>query len=161
MTRFSDRMPEVAALLNPAFTARLLFESTDGFSASNGDPMPFPLAFLTLPLVLHEETRQALPKDRRKRFAAWIAEHPWIVTNFPSRAAEMMELTREGLRFALRAEVLRITDEGGLQIGRAARPALSSQSTDVASCAKAARLVGMWFQTTDVATTFALLGVRP
>ncbi|WP_368666178.1 three component ABC system middle component [Micromonospora sp. CV4] len=161
MTRFAERLPEVAALLNPAFTARVLFESARGFSDGDDDPMPFPLAFLTLPLVLHEETRQALPRDRRKRFAAWVSENPWIVATFPARAPEMVELTREGLRFALRTGMLRVTSEGGLQIGRVPRPLSAAQGADVAACVRAARIVGMWFRTTDIATAFALLGVRP
>ncbi|WP_406085488.1 three component ABC system middle component [Micromonospora zamorensis] len=140
----------------------MLCESARGFSdGSSGVPMPFPLSFLTLPLVLHEETRQALPRDRRKRFAAWVTENPWIVATFPARAPLMVDLTREGLRFALRSGMLNITSEGGILVGRPPRPLASTQGADVAACVRAARIVGLWFRTTDIATAFALLGVRP
>ncbi|WP_442929789.1 three component ABC system middle component [Micromonospora sp. WMMC241] len=161
MTRFTERLPEAAALFNPAFTARVLTESVSGYFEGSGEAMPFPMAFLALPLVLHEETRQALPRNRRKRFAAWIAENPWIVATFASRAPETVELTREGLRLALRTGMIRVANEGGLLLGTRPRPVPTAQSVDVVACVRAARIVGLWFQTTDIATAFALLGVRP
>lgn len=156
----ANRLPEVAALLNPAFTGLVLSHAVDSYLGESGRPMPWPVAFLVLPLVLHEETRENLPRSVRKKFLVWATEHAEIRLGFPRRAQALTEVTREAIRFALRNGALMV-DSLGLRTITKPRTVSKSQSGDLLACAKAADFCGRWVALTDPITTFLILGVRP
>lgn len=112
-------------------------------------------------MVLNQGIRDALPRSARKRFAAWVAEQPWLLLDFAERAAPTVSLTREALRKGVRGGILNI-QRGGLLVDTRLRPPNSAvHGDDVVACTRATRLIGTWLRTTEVATAFALLGVRP
>lgn len=156
MTSWADRPQVEATLLNPALLAVLLAASARDYEAAESR-MPWPVAFLVLPLVLHRPTRSALPRDTRTHLSTWIRREPVLRAGFPARAAAMVPLTREGIRFGLRAGVLRLegaTLTGHLPIDRPAG--------ELGQLLGKASLVGRWIAKTDQASTaFALLGVAP
>ena len=51
---------EAAIVQNPALGAFALWKFGLAYQARNGDRAVLPLAFLVLPLILHEETRQVV-----------------------------------------------------------------------------------------------------
>ena len=61
MRAWADRPPEVAALLNPAQLAAISAAAASQYERASRQAMPWPLAFLVAPLVLHRGTREALP----------------------------------------------------------------------------------------------------
>jgi hypothetical protein len=119
--------------------------------------MPWPLAFLIPPLVLHRPTREALPRDTRTHLSTWIRRQPLLRAGFPDRAAAMVPLTREGIRLGLRAGVL--TRDGSTLIGHLDN---EPPEGELRQLARHAALVGRWLAKTDQPSTiFALLGVAP
>ncbi|MGI5178704.1 three component ABC system middle component [Dactylosporangium sp. CA-152071] len=160
MTAITRRSPEAAALFNPAFTGILLIHAVREYESEVSGPMPLPFAFLVLPAVLHEETRQALPRSSRKKLVAWMNEHPVLRAGFPQRAAALTQITREALRFALRSGALAI-ESGGLSTASRSRKFSKSQGAEVVDCGRAASLLGRWFASVDVVTAYVLFGVRP
>lgn len=161
MSRTHPRVPEAQALLNPAFGAYLLACGVHAANRAEAHrPLPWPAAFLVLPLVLPEDTRQALPARTSRSLAAWLADHPQQRALFPDRAAALTPYTRASMRTALRHQVLQITGQG-LRCPRAPRKAAPDNGTEVADCAKKAAIIGRWLAAVDLATAFRLLGVRP
>ena len=156
MTAWNHRPQIEATLLNPALLAVLLAGAAGDYDAS-GAGMPWPLAFLVLPLVLHRPTRTALPRDTRTHLSTWIRRQPVLRAGFPERAASIVPRTREGIRFGLRAGILSF-DGANLLGNLTAEPAPG----ELGQLIRSARLVGRWLAKSDQASTpFALLGVAP
>jgi hypothetical protein len=119
--------------------------------------MPWPVAFLVPPLVLHRPTRESLPSDTRTHFATWVSRQPLLVAGFPRRALVMVEPTREALRMTIRAQ--RVVLSGGtLMVTSLRRPPVG----ELRQLLRTASLVGRWLARLDQpSTAFALLGVTP
>lgn len=154
------RVPEAQALLNPAFGAYLLASSIHAATKAADRPLPWPSAFLVLPLVLPQDTRADLPVRASRSMAAWLTEYPHHQAAFAGRAAQLTGYTRASLRTALRHAAIKVT-EVGLSCPRPPRPATAAPGDEVADCARRAALVGRWLAVIEPATAYTLLGVRP
>jgi hypothetical protein len=71
-------------MLNPALLAAVTAAASEEYARSSGVAMPWPYAFLTAPLVLHRDTREALPRDTRTYIATWITQNPVLRLASPS-----------------------------------------------------------------------------
>jgi ABC-three component (ABC-3C) system Middle Component 3 len=156
VTAWAERPRVKATLLNPALVAVLLAAAARDYETEAAG-MPWPLAFLVPPLILHRPTRDALPRNTRTHLSTWIRRHPLLRAGFPNRAAAMVPITREGIRFGLRAGVL--ARHGAALTGHlAAEP----PAGELRQLVRRAALVGRWLAKTDQpSTVFALLGVAP
>ncbi|WP_280442363.1 three component ABC system middle component [Nocardia brasiliensis] len=158
MGQWSERAPAVADLLNPALTAAIIAATAIEYDRRVARPMPFELAFLMVPLVLHRETRSSLPIRIDSHLATWVTTHEVLAAGFGARAKALVEPVREGLRFGLR--------HGAISVDRAnitghLRPYRPAEIGDMAEIVKKARFIGRWFtQLESSATAFALLGVE-
>ncbi len=161
MRAWAGRSPESAALLNPALLAVVCAAAASQYERESDEAMPWPLAFLVAPLVLHRGTREALPRNTRTHLSTWITNHPVIRAGFPQRALSLTELVREGLRFGMSHSALSVTADGRMHavLSSSARPI---KDGDAAEIVRSAGFVGKWFTRADQpATLFALLGVAP
>lgn len=156
MTLWTERPRIEATLLNPSLLAVLLAAAARDYETEEPG-MPWPLAFLVLPLVLHRPTRDALPRDTRTHLSTWIRREPLLRAGFPSRAGAMVPLTREGIRLGLRAGVL--VRDGPVLTGHLNAEAPAGELRQLINRAS---LVGRWLAKTDQpSTVFTLLGVAP
>ncbi|MFC4035765.1 three component ABC system middle component [Streptomyces polygonati] len=157
----APQVPEARALLNPAFGAYLLACSVNAATRSAArTPVPWPAAFLVLPLVLPADTRADMPARASRSMGAWLTQYPHHQARFAERAHELTGYTRASLRTALRHHAIEVTGTG-LRTPRAPTPLPSDFGEEVTDCAQRAALVGRWLAATDLATAFTLLGVRP
>ncbi len=158
MRSWSERTSAVADLLNPALLAVVTAAAASEYERRDGSPMPFELAFLVAPLVLHRATRAELPNRYDSHLARWVTTHEVLAAGFGDRARDLVQPVREGIRFGLRTGTLQL--EGTALRGnlRSRRPA---RIGDVAEVVAKAGFVGRWFtQLESSATAFALLGVE-
>jgi len=165
MTPWTQRSREERALLNPGFCANLLWHAARGYAGASDSALSFEESFLVLPLVLHRETREALPRDTRTSLAAWIEDNPLARGRIASRAPLLVSFTKEGLTFG-GVHGFILLDGGRLYAKTtwkiAVNRALRESSDEVRGCAKRADFVGKWFaQTGSAPTVLALIGVRP
>lgn len=157
MNLWTERSPVEKAMLNPALIALCLAHSADGYQRVGRSAMPWPVAFLVPPLVLHKPTRDALPANARSHFTNWAGNNPRLVIGFPRRAQAMCDPTREGLRVAIRHGLVSL--DGGFIRPRTLRPARQGEIRDIL---KDALLVGRLLGSLDQpSTAFSLLGVAP
>ena len=120
--------------------------------------MPFELSYLAAPLVLHRDTRAALPVRVDSHLAKWVIANEVLAAGFGPRAHALVEPVREGLRFGLRIGAIEL--EGG-RIAGSLRSRAPATIGDVGDIVKRAGFVGRWFTQIDsTATAFALLGVE-
>jgi len=165
MTPWSQRSREERALLNPGFCANLLWHAARGHASVHAQALSFEEAFLVLPLVLHRETREALPRNKRTSLAVWLYGNPLTRELIAGRARLLVPFTKAGMILGGVQGLIRL-DQGRLHAEeawkRSVSRSLKSSSDEVRSCAKRAEFVGMWFAQAGSATTvFALIGVRP
>ncbi|MEV7507182.1 three component ABC system middle component [Streptomyces sp. NPDC091201] len=151
---------EVQALFNPAFGAFLLATAVNTATKKAKLALPWPSAFLILPLVLPTDTRDSLPGKSTVTLSAWAHEHPHLQAAFAERAAALTAYTRTSLRTAVRHQAVDVTP-GGLVCPGRPKPPSAAPGEEVAACARAAALVGRWLAVTDPPRAFTALGVRP
>ena len=162
MIQWSERPSELRYLLNPAFCARVLYASFAEYEKHTGTPMPFPLVYLVLPLVLHKRTREAI--SSRTAFLNWIQNNPKLMIGFGKRAKELVPITNEALEFLIQAKRINVTLDGNIVINGSEKKLSKTKFTDseVRECILKAEHVARWFAITGkVQTIYISLGVRP
>lgn len=162
MTRtWAQRPLEERTLFNPAFIARIVRASAEGYEQESGEGMPFPLAFLVPPIVLHRPTLDALPRAVTTNLLVWLDQHPYLRQTYPERARAVVAATREGLTMGLQSGLID-RERARLvapPLARRRRPLSTDHSERILTRAK---FVGRWLAGSgDVATIFAQWGVVP
>lgn len=167
MQPWPARAVEEANLFNPAFCGMLLSTAVANFLEKATRPMPFALAFLVLPVVLHERTRQALPRSTVTGLLPWIEEHRGILVDFGGRVQRLVPISREALTFSLAKGTLAIEPEARALTVGASRKAPTERrtplfTTDARDCLERAAFLGRWFAAAGTAPTiFGAWGVQP
>ena len=165
MTPWTSRSPEERALLNPSFLSLLFWHAASGHLAEGGAGLPFATSFLVLPMVLHRNTRESLPKIVTTSVPVWLADNPLVRARLAERSRMLVPYTKEGLMFGGMRGILTMSGEA-VSAERGWKPKLSKElrrsSDEVRACANRANFLGRWFARTGTpATVMALMGVRP
>jgi hypothetical protein len=164
MRTWEDRPPEVAHLLNPAFCGRVIYEYARSYVAESGRTMPYALAFLVLPLVLHPCTQQTM-NSRTRHFLAWINSNQHINIGLAQRARALVPYCREALTFLYQSRVLTINapDASLAVVGRIRRRRPSPlPDDDTRTCLGKSALLEKWFaRVNSPPTIYASLGLMP
>jgi hypothetical protein len=156
-----QRAPDVANLFNPAFCAALINRVAAGYSATLSPGLPFPLAFVALPVLLHPESADALPSTARTNFHGWLLENPQVLIGFPERARAMTPLVREAISFGLNNEILLLNNLYVAQSSEKQIKRWEKEEYNVKYARNSQLLGKLLGQLPDVTTTFALFGIRP
>ena len=163
-TPWVERPPEQARLLNPAFIGATVWSCARGYSSTNDEDLPYALAFVAVPIVLHKTTREGLPRSTRTSMASWLAENARAHVGFADRAGALVPLVKEAVLFASTGALLTVND-GCLIAGHRPRSMARFEReamNEVKACIKKAEFVGKWFAGSgDYATVMALWGVAP
>lgn len=165
MMPWRTRPREEAHLLNPAFCCANLAAAAIGYDGTAQTGLPFPLAFMVLPIVLHKPTRDALPRSTTTSLAAWIQENATARVQFYERLMSLKPYTREAVQFGLLFDWLAMRAGGRIQsvvdenmMNRSTR----TLTDDARECVMRSRLLGKWFAAAGPASTvMALWGIRP
>jgi hypothetical protein len=160
------RSAETRNLLNPSFCSILLWSAARGYAEqSQKRTLPFEIAFLILPIVLHRGTRELLPRTPRTSLAVWLDENPLVRAHITERARLLVPFTRETLMFGGLYGVLKFSGRdviGPKEWHKKISETINGCSAEVKECIKKAEFIGKWFAKTGTATTImALLGVKP
>jgi hypothetical protein len=161
-----ERSPEEANLFNPAFCGALVVKAVENFTKNAGDGLPFSLAFLILPIVLHRETRQSLPRTTITSLLAWIEDHQHQLVGFPDRVRRLRPITQEAVMFGLAHEALRVSESGLIILG--STRVVTTERTmilfteEARDCIDRSGFVGRWFaKAGSPSTIMAIWGVAP
>ena len=143
MNTWPQRPIEHRTLLNPAFLATIVAEVATAYATEGGRPLPFALAFLAVPVVLHEPTREALPTIATSMYT-WLDRNPQARVHIPPLARQFVPHTREAISFGARAGALEFATAGCLTAIPLARPRRGTQTSDLRRCRDRARFTGRW-----------------
>lgn len=127
--------------------------------------MPYPLAFMVLPIVLHKSTRSRLPRSTRTSMASWLQENGDAKVQFGNRVVALKAHTREAILFGCAQQRL----EFGTGIGLHTRYAdseierfIRTLEGEAKECMSKARQFGKWIASAGTAQTIMVLwGIRP
>lgn len=163
ITPWQKRPPEIAHLLNPAFCSIVLKESVYGYQRESGNNMPFVLAFLVLPLILHRPTRDVLPRSVATKFHSWIHSNQSILVGFHDRTRSLVNFTKEAIYWSMHSGILIVDDNGGLFTPKVKTKTFNfPESSDAESCIKNAYFLGRWLtRSGEPSTIYAILGIKP
>lgn len=166
MQPWSNRVVEEANLFNPAFCGVLIAQMSYDYAKKAHHPMLFPLAFLSLPIVLHRATRQALPGSTVTSLLPWIQDHREQLVDFATRVKRLRDVTREAVLFAAQHEFLAVDAGGGLSSGSKRKTATERRTglftAEARECVDRAGFLGRWFAAAGTTQTiFAAWGIAP
>jgi len=163
-TPWIERPPEQARLLNPAFIGATIWSCARGYVGIDERGLPYALAFVAVPIVLHKATREDLPSTTRTSMASWLGENPRALVGFADRARALVPLVKEAILFASNGAMVSFHEGRLIAADRPRSMAgFEREATDeVKACIKKAELVGKWFaRSGDYTTVAALWGVAP
>lgn len=162
MKAWRERPIEEAHLLNPAFCCAAVTSSVIGYTSVENEGMPFPLAFMILPIVLHKPTRDLLPRDIRTSLPAWIQDNTSVRILFYERAILMRQYTREALIFGSIYNWLTFQEKGNVKPLINADKTFKKLQDEARECVSRAGFLGKWFALAGSAeTVMTLWGIRP
>jgi hypothetical protein len=166
MQSWPSRVIEEANLFNPAFCTALLAKASEDFLKKAGKPLPFPLAFLILPIVLHRATREALPGSTVTSLLSWIEGSREHLVDFPTRVRRLKDISRESILFGTQCGSLTMTLEGELAPGPQNRTATERRTplftAEARNCVERAGFLGRWLAVAGTtATIYAAWGITP
>jgi len=156
------RSPVPASMFNPALVAVTIATAANQYEETAGFPMPWPLAHLVTPLVLHLPTREALPRTKATSLMKWAGDNTVLIAGFPARAKQMAPYVREGLRFGLREGTIELV--GGEALRSLAEPQIQPRKAagDLPVIYRAAGMIGRVFgRAGSAASIYAALRVQP
>lgn len=159
MRPWLSRSKEAANLFNPAFCCAVLSATVCNYSQQDNLGMPFPLAFIVLPVILHKQTRNALPYNTRTSLAAWLEEKPYARIQFYERAISLKPFVREAILYGVTSDWLAI-ESGRLKTkltDSKFKNFLQLMDGEARECVLRARLVGKWFAVAGSAETILSL----
>lgn len=162
MISWSKRPAEVAFLLNPAFCGEILLCCIGNYQNVCRQPMPFLLAYLILPIVLHKKTRDIMPNSISTKMHIWIQDNQECKIGFAERVKNLIPITKETIGFLMQLNLLALDDQGGLHLNQGTLPNFPHEDKEILDCIKKARIVGHWFSISGpVSSIYTMWGVRP
>jgi hypothetical protein len=157
MLEWEQRPVEVTHLFNPAFCGTLIAKTTETYFGAAGQGLPFGLAFLILPVILHQETRNALPRRTTTTLLAWIENHQSQLIGFPDRVHRLRPVTQEAVMFDLAHQIMRVADSGDLVPGEvrvsSTSTALRPLTPDAQDCIRKSLFLGRWLAAAGTPST--------
>lgn len=158
---WQERSQPAADVLNPAIVAVCIAWCARRYENDRDEPMPWELAFLVVPLVLHRTTRAAYPRSVSTHFGKWVNDNAEALARFSKNASAFAPYVREGLRYGLRSGALTLTVDATLS-AKIPEQIKLIPNTEFRQIATAAALTGAWFASAGtVENVFNQLGVSP
>lgn len=157
------RIPaDAAALFNPAYCAAILHRTSSGYQTISGSGLPYALAFIALPVILHPASAECLPSSSKTRLHNWLLVNPDVLIGFAERSRSLAPFVREAVGFGLQTQVLQLVEPDLLapltsnQVGK-----WEKRPYNLLTAKKAVVLGKLLSQIREVPTIFTLFGIRP
>ena len=158
---------EVRSIQNPALGAGLLWRYTCGFVSSHSThgPVPLPLLFVVLPVILHEQTEDFVRGTQKasglrvfaSKFGRSENSKQDLLLAIHDRMLDLRQLTMDSLRFALVARLLYVDLAGAIPLSET--EAVSGIPADVKRMMNNSEKLGTWcgiLTMHEIATTLKL-----
>lgn len=163
MKAWNQRNPIVANLLNPAFCGEVIRRSANSYNKATNSNFPFAFSFIVLPILLHKETRDRMPKTTRSYLFAWVEDNEDLFYNFSNRARQMVPFTKEAILFLIQNKLVEIDDKGQLIVTPKRIKKFSGEDIDeVNTILKKSEMLGKWLShNSNINSVFSFFRITP
>jgi len=163
MKAWNQRNPIVANLLNPAFCGEVIRRSANSYNKATNSNFPFAFSFIILPILLHKETRDRMPKTTRSYLFAWVEDNEDLFYNFSLRAKQMVPFTKEAILFLIQNELVEIDNKGQLIVTPKRIKKFSGEDLDeVNTILKKSEMLGKWLShNSSINSVFSFFRITP
>ncbi|MCB0382450.1 MAG: hypothetical protein KDD05_03900 [Psychroserpens sp.] len=160
---WENRTAILANLLNPAFCGEIIRRFIKAYNDKSDKQASFILCFIVLPILLHKETREQLPKTTNTHLLTWIDSKDALFIDFPSRVKNMKTYTKEALMFLLYQEAIIFNVEARIETTAFRKKRHNGEGTEeVDEIFKKAEFLGKWLtKAEDIKTLFSFLRITP
>lgn len=162
MKNWDNRATEIAYLLNPAFCGRIIYNAIKTYQQESKCPMPFPLVYLILPLVLHRKTRERIKSVTQMQI--WIQRNPEMLIGFAYRTKNMVLITNEAVEFLMQSGYITLTNNAELEVAQFFKTVSVNKfiNDEIKECISKSSSVAKWFaKSGTVDTIYICWGVKP
>lgn len=152
-----------ANLLNPAFCGEVIRIVGESYQKNGNKNMSFSLVFIILPVLLHMDTRESLPRSTRKKLHDWLGEHDKLKIGLAERVKHLVPYTRESVLFLYRYNKLHFDSEGNLKIEATKSRKNPIPTTDeIQDIFERATFLGRWMSTFPKdSMIYTMFGIQP
>lgn len=120
------------------------------------------MLFIILPIVLHKDIRNSLPKTIRKNFYDWLEENDKIKLYLPEKIKNLVPYTREARAFLIYHEAINIDKKGNITVIKYRKKILNIKDSEVKEIFNKEKMFGKWLTYTgEVETIYTLLVIKP
>lgn len=154
---------------NPALAAMLLWRCASGYSAASNrsEPIPLPLLFLVLPILLHQETAELVTSTLRasglrkfvEKFQLAAQSKTDLLLAIAPRALALRALTAEALGIAVLCRVLAFEDNAARAFSLSDTPPMAGIPHSIRPLLGGAEKLGAWFAESSLYEVALLLQV--
>ncbi|MCW3159702.1 three component ABC system middle component [Chryseobacterium oryctis] len=160
---WAERNTIVANLFNPAFCGEIIRAVAKEYNKHTNTKFPFAFAFIVLPILLHKNTRERLPRSVRTYFFVWVEQNDDLFFDFSARAKSMVKYTKEAISFSMAHQKLTLLENGEIE------PSLdrvkyyqNDDYDEYNQILKKAEMLGKWLSfTNDVKSIYSFLRITP
>lgn len=156
--------PETLRLLNPAFLATVIGHAAVGYAEHRDRGLPFALAFIVPPLVLHKETRVVLPKMITSKMPDWAHKNSAVLAFLPDHARELQTAVRNAIVIGAHFDIIAFDDHAQMRAAPQFYPKsvlkALKQSDEIEEIMKKSQFVGRWLSVSgNQPTVLSILGI--
>ncbi len=158
-----DRNTIVANLFNPAFCGEIIRVVAMEYNKHTNTKFPFAFSFIVLPILLHKETRDKLPRSVRTYFFVWVENNDYLFYDFSNRSKNMVKYTKEAISFLLAYKRISINEKGEIETDLNKVKKITGEEYDEYNdILKKAQLLGKLLSfTSDVKSIYSFLRITP
>ncbi|MBB6271438.1 hypothetical protein HDF26_001865 [Pedobacter cryoconitis] len=160
---WSERNTMVSNLFNPAFCGEILRTVAKEYNKHTSTKFPFAFAFLILPILLHKETRERMPKTVRSYIFVWVEDNDDLFYDFAKRTKSLVRFTKEALSFLLIYQKIELTEFGEIITSQEkVQKVNDDEYQEYNDILKKAEMLGKWLShTTDVKSIYSFFRITP
>lgn len=141
-----SRLSELDRVYNPALGAFLVWRTAQGYFSEVSHGLPIPLAYLTLPIALHKESRDVLtrtnPSSGLSLFAAKLGNKQEDLLAIHERALALRKLSHASIAAAAMANMLHLDPAAAKLLPLDTKP--PNPPPDIMKLGKACEKLGVW-----------------
>lgn len=162
----STELTEFEIIQNPALGAYALWRFGVGFQREDGKPSPLPLAFLVLPLLLHQPTLKMITSTQKASgltlFAAKLGQERENLLAIHERALALRRLSLQSIAMAVDYRLLTLDYEAATLRANTADESLRKPSLPdrIRGFSSAADKLGYWFSKLSLHQVVSTLAVE-
>ena len=160
---WNERNPIVANLLNPAFCGEIIRRTAGSYNKATNSNFPFEYCFLVLPILLHKQTRDRMPKTTRSYLFAWVEDNNDLFFNFPIRAEQMVPFAKEAVVFLLQNNFIELDAKNQITVmGKRVKRYKGDDLNEVETILKKSEMLGKWFShNSNINSVYSFFRITP